>query len=67
MSRYTVNVWGKRYEVRTHRLSKSVWIASGDYEGDSIQGKASTEGAAVIRWRETAQYRGNDGTPPGPS
>jgi hypothetical protein len=52
-------VWGKPYEVRVRKKSKSVWIATGDYMGEPIEGKAATPGAAVKRWRENAAYRGN--------
>lgn len=54
-----VVVWDKRYEVTTDRISKSVWRASGDYEGESHSVQDRTEGAAIKRWREWAQYKGN--------
>ena len=55
----TVYVWDKPYKITVDQKSKSVWIARGDYEGQSIEGKGATMGAAVIRWREAATYRGN--------
>jgi hypothetical protein len=55
----TVKVWGEDVEVTVHQKSKSVWIARGDYMGEQIETKGQTSGAAVIRWREAAQYRGN--------
>jgi hypothetical protein len=57
--RETVTVWGQQYEVTVHQKSKAVWIARGDYMGEQIETQGQTQGAAVIRWREAAQYRGN--------
>jgi hypothetical protein len=54
----TVNVWDKPYTVSVDRKSKSVWVAVGDYMGERIETKGSSEGAAVKRWREAAQYKG---------
>ena len=63
-----VTVWGKRYEVVAYQKSKTVWMAVGDYDqvtrpGEpthqtiSVQGRSA--GAAIKRWVEAAQYRGN--------
>ena len=54
-----VMVWGKRYTVSLRQKSKNVWVASGDYLGQSLSVQDRTEGAALMRWREAAQYRGN--------
>ena len=59
MAAHTVIVWGKEVRITVERRSKSVWIATGDYMGTTIQVKAATEGAAIKRWRETAEYQGN--------
>ncbi|MBB2964733.1 hypothetical protein [Methylobacterium sp. R2-1] len=56
---HRVIVWQKPYMISTAQRSKSVWIASGDYEGQSIQTQDRTEGAAIKRWCEAARYRGN--------
>jgi hypothetical protein len=53
-----VSVWGKPHIVSVHQKSKSVWVAVGDYLGERIETKGSSEGAAVKRWREAAQYKG---------
>jgi hypothetical protein len=55
----TVEVWGKEYEISVHQKSKAVWIARGEYMGKQIETKDATQGAAVLRWREAARYRGN--------
>lgn len=55
----TVNVWGKRYEVTIEQKSKAVWFAVGDYMGSRLETKGASLGAAIKRWREAAEYRGN--------
>jgi hypothetical protein len=57
--KHTVEVWGKTYEVSVHQKSKTVWIASGDYEGQYIQTQGRSETQALGSWREAARYRGN--------
>jgi len=56
--KHTVMVWSEPQEVIVHQKSKSVWIAVGSYLGKSIETKGATEGAALIRWREAAEYKG---------
>jgi hypothetical protein len=41
------------------RKHKTVWVASGDYKGATITVQVQTEGAAIKRWREAAQYLEN--------
>jgi len=59
MAEHVVRVWGEQYTVTASRQSKAVWRATGEYQGQRIETKGQTEGAAVIRWREAAEYRGN--------
>jgi hypothetical protein len=59
MNNHTVFVWDEPCTVTVRRKSKSAWIASGDYKGTTITVEDQTEGAAVKRWREAAQYQGN--------
>lgn len=54
-----VEVWGKKYEITVHQKSKSVWIARGEYMGEQIETKDSSESTAIKRWKEAATYRGN--------
>jgi hypothetical protein len=42
------------------QMSKTVWIAVGDYMGQRIETKGSSRGAAIKRWTEAARYRGTD-------
>jgi hypothetical protein len=58
MSEHTVLVWGKQHSVTTYRKSKSVWVATGTYMGESHSTQDQTEGAAIKRWREWAEYKG---------
>ena len=57
----TVSVWGKPHKVTVYPKSKSVWIATGNYMGQSVEGKGSTERAALRAWHDAACSRGNDG------
>jgi len=59
MGIHRVIVWDKPYAVTTDKLSKSVWRASGEYGGEHNSTQDRTEGAAVRRWREWAEYKGN--------
>lgn len=54
-----VTVWSRPYEVTIYQKSKSVWIASGDYEGQNIQTQDRSSGSAIKRWTEAARYKGN--------
>jgi hypothetical protein len=56
---HIVKIWGKECQVSVSRQSKTVWRASGTYLGEVIETKDRTEGAALIRWREAATYKGN--------
>ena len=59
MTKITVTVWDKQYEITVYQKSKSVWIAVGDYEGKEIRVDGRSQSAAASHWRETARYRGN--------
>ncbi len=56
---HIVLVWDKPQEVSTHQNSKTVWIARGEYMGEQIETKGSSEAAAIKQWREAARYKGN--------
>jgi hypothetical protein len=59
MGTHRVIVWDKPYTVTTDQLSKSVWRATGEYGGERHSTQDRSEGTAVKRWREWAQYKGN--------
>jgi Zn-finger nucleic acid-binding protein len=54
-----VVVWGEQVEVDVYQRSKTVWIARGEYNGKSYEGKASTPGAAAKAWADAAKYHSN--------
>ena len=39
MSRHSVSVWGRSYQVDVDQLSKAVFRAVGDYQGEWIEKK----------------------------
>ena len=59
MPDHTVRVCDTPYTVTTYQKTKSVWIAVGEYMGETIQTKGRTKGAAVKRWKERAHFKGN--------
>lgn len=54
-----VQVWDREITITVFQRSKSVWIAVGEYHGQRIEVKRSTEGAAVKGWVDAATYKGN--------
>ena len=54
----TVKVWDQDVTIYVYQRSKSVWVASGDYMGHSIQvtGRSSSQAASL--WRDAARYKG---------
>jgi hypothetical protein len=56
---HKVIVWGNPIEVDVFQKSKSVWIASGTYLGQSFEVKDRSEQTALGAWRKAAEYRGN--------
>jgi hypothetical protein len=56
---HTVMVWGHRQTVRVSKKSKTVWVAVGDYHGETIRVEDRSEKSALGLWRKTAEYRGN--------
>jgi lysylphosphatidylglycerol synthetase-like protein (DUF2156 family) len=55
----TVRIWENPNTVCVYRKSKSIWIAIGDYIGKHIEVRDQSESAALNRWREAAEYKGN--------
>lgn len=56
--KHIVLVWGRPQEVSANRKSKTVWIASGEYMGETIVERGPSEAAAVMHWRKAAEYKG---------
>jgi hypothetical protein len=59
ITKTTVFVWDKPYEITVHQKSKTVWIARGEYLGEQLESKGSSQTAAAAHWREQARYKGN--------
>ena len=55
----TVTVHNKPHEIDVYQKSKSVWVAVGEYMGERLEVKGSTESQATSAWREAARYKGN--------
>jgi hypothetical protein len=56
---HTVLAWSTPCKVTVYQKSKAVWVADGDYMGESISVQDRSAGSALKRWRETATYKGN--------
>ena len=54
-----VMVWDQPHEITVYQKSKSVWIATGDYMGKTVEVKSSSSGSATKLWIDAARYRGN--------
>jgi hypothetical protein len=59
VTKIIVKVWDKSYEITVSRKSKTVWIAFGEYMGERMETRGSSQRTAIARWREAARYRGN--------
>jgi hypothetical protein len=54
-----VKVWEKPIEITVYRKTKTVWIAIGEYMGERIETKGSSQSSAAAQWKEAARYKGN--------
>ena len=59
MPERTVLIRGEPCTVGTYRLAENVWVAVGDYDGESIRVQGRSEGATVRRWCTTARSKDN--------
>ena len=57
--KHVVKVWDKEYEISVQQKSKSVWVAVGQYMGESLRVEDRSQGSAIKRWCEGARYKGN--------
>ena len=56
-----VSVRSEPHDVTVYQKSKTVRIATGEYQGTPIQTKGRYEGSAVKLWRKMAEYWPNAG------
>lgn len=54
-----VTVWGKPHMVTVEQRSKSVWVAVGEYMGESLRSEGRSATSAAAHWAEAARYKGN--------
>lgn len=57
MAVHTVNAYPETCQVHTYQRSKSVWIATGTFQGETLQQTGRSEGAALARWKDVAEWR----------
>jgi hypothetical protein len=58
VTRHMVRVLDRPQIVSIERTSRTVWVAVGEYNGERIEAKGSSEAAALAAWRDAAHYRG---------
>lgn len=56
---HKIKLEGQEVVVSIVQASKTVWIASGDFEGSIVEVKASSRGNALSRWRKVALRQGD--------
>jgi hypothetical protein len=47
----------KACRVGTYQKSKTVWIASGDFQGEPLQQQGRSEQSALAKWKDIAEWR----------
>lgn len=47
----------KACRVATYQKSKTVWIASGDFQGEPLQQQGRSEQSALAKWKDIAEWR----------
>jgi hypothetical protein len=50
-----VEVCGEALGIQIYRISKTVWVATGEYLGERIEVRDTSPTAAAIGWRQTAE------------
>lgn len=54
MGKHTVTVGDKYYEVSVSQQSKTVWLATGEFYGKSLDVKGRSATQALAHWRSAA-------------
>ncbi len=55
--KFPVSVGEQICEVYVTRRAKTVWVASGQYAGHSIETKGSSQSSAVAHWQKAARLK----------
>jgi len=50
-----VEVRGETLGIQIYRISKTVWVATGEYLGERIEVRDTSPAAAATGWRHTAE------------
>ncbi|WP_046861671.1 hypothetical protein [Microvirga massiliensis] len=56
IERTAVLVREKLHLVSLHQLSRRAWLAVGDYQGERIETKGTSEQSALQHWCEMARH-----------
>jgi hypothetical protein len=55
MAVHTVKAYPETCEVHTRQKGKTVWIASGVFQGEHIEVRTRSETSALKHWQEVAE------------
>ena len=55
--RFKVMIGLEVYQVQAHQKYSSVWIATGTYMDQAVQGKGRSEASAAAAWRSAVHSR----------
>jgi hypothetical protein len=55
---HKVTVWNEVCTVTVYQKYKTVWIAVGDYMGETKEIKDRSPGTALTAWKNWATYKG---------
>ncbi len=53
----TVTVWGKPHAVKISQSSRTAFMASGDFQGQTLYARGASAGAALAAWAATAKSK----------
>lgn len=57
MAVHTVEAYPETCRVSTYQKSKTVWIATGTFQGEDLRQQARTEQGALKAWKDIAEWR----------
>lgn len=57
MAVHTIEAYPETCQVHTYQKSKTVWIASGTFQGKHLQQQGRTEQGALRTWKDIAEWR----------
>ena len=57
MARHTIQAYPETCAVHTYQRTKTVWIATGTFQGEHLEQNGRTEQAALANWKDIAEWR----------